>query len=152
MHVRRSFTRIASLAVFLGLLFPGVGGAEAPATAGTLEIVVHGTERGGVLNWAVFDSAAGYDDEDALRGGRTPAGGPATKLSLGTLEPGRYAVSIFLDVDEDGEFDSNFVGMPTEPFGFSNDAKMRFGKPGFDAASFDLGPDGIQMEVHLIQL
>lgn len=52
------------------------------------------------------------------------------------LPAGNYAVSVMHDENENGELDSNFVGIPTEGFGFSNDAKAMFGPPSYDKCVF----------------
>ena len=48
----------------------------------------------------------------------------------------RYAVAAFQDENGDGILNSNVVGMPTENYGFSNDARGLFGPPDFDDAAF----------------
>jgi uncharacterized protein (DUF2141 family) len=40
------------------------------------------------------------------------------------------------DEDSDGELDRDLIGIPTEGYAFSNDAREPFGPPSFDAASF----------------
>lgn len=50
------------------------------------------------------------------------------------LAPGSYAVSVFHDANGDGEFNRNFVGMPTEGFGFSRNPDVRTGPPKFGDA------------------
>jgi uncharacterized protein (DUF2141 family) len=51
------------------------------------------------------------------------------------LPPGKYGVSVIHDENENGELDSNMIGMPKEGFGFANDAMGTFGPPGFEKAS-----------------
>ena len=48
---------------------------------------------------------------------------------------GMTAYTIVLALRANGELDTNFIGLPKEGFGFSNDAMGRMGPPGFDAAS-----------------
>lgn len=55
------------------------------------------------------------------------------KLDLPT---GTYAITIFHDLNENSDLDTNAIGIPTEPFGFSNDPKLLFGPPSFSKASF----------------
>jgi uncharacterized protein (DUF2141 family) len=57
-------------------------------------------------------------------------------LQFENLPAGDYAVSVMHDENENGELDSNFVGIPTEGFGFSNDAKAMFGPPSYDKCVF----------------
>lgn len=45
------------------------------------------------------------------------------------LPSGPYAVRVFHDINANGELDKNLMGMPTEPYGFSNDARATFGSP-----------------------
>lgn len=47
------------------------------------------------------------------------------------LTPGFYALSVFHDENGNDKLDSNFMGIPSEPFGFSNDARGMFGPPLF---------------------
>ncbi len=52
------------------------------------------------------------------------------------LRPGTYAVSVFHDENSNGKLDTNFMGIPREGVGASNNAKGHFGPPKFDAAAF----------------
>jgi uncharacterized protein (DUF2141 family) len=53
------------------------------------------------------------------------------------IPAGTYAVSAFHDANLNGILDKNMIGIPTEGFGFSNDAMGMFGPPDFEKASFD---------------
>jgi ABC-type glutathione transport system ATPase component len=45
------------------------------------------------------------------------------------LAPGTYAVSAYQDLNGNQRLDANMVGMPTEPYGFSRDAKASSARP-----------------------
>lgn len=51
---------------------------------------------------------------------------------------GTYAMVAFQDIDKNKQLKSNFVGFPTEPIGFSRDAKIKFGPPDFDDAKVEI--------------
>ena len=51
------------------------------------------------------------------------------------LPHGTYALSVYQDVNGNGELDTNFMGIPKEPIAFGNNFKP-FGKPKFEDASF----------------
>jgi uncharacterized protein (DUF2141 family) len=69
-------------------------------------------------------------------------------VSIANLPPGTYAVSLFHDLDGDAEMDTNFVGFPKEPFGFS--APMgSFGPPGFDEAAIEFSGENTRVEIEL---
>jgi uncharacterized protein (DUF2141 family) len=58
------------------------------------------------------------------------------------LSEGTYAISIFHDVNADSVLNKNFMGIPKEPYGFSNNAKGTFGPPSYEDASFILKNTG----------
>jgi len=47
-----------------------------------------------------------------------------------------YSVSVYYDLDENGELNTGFLGIPSEPVGFSNNAKGSFGPPSFEDTKF----------------
>ena len=47
-----------------------------------------------------------------------------------------YAVSVVYDEDGNGKLNTGFLGIPSDPVGFSNNAKGTFGPPSFYKASF----------------
>lgn len=55
------------------------------------------------------------------------------------IPPGVYAVQAFQDSNDNMEIDRNFLGLPTEGIGFSNDAPFRFGPPRFADAAVRIG-------------
>ena len=62
-------------------------------------------------------------------------------VTFNDLAEGEYAVSLFIDENSNNKLDTNAVGMPIEPYAFSNDASGSFGPPSFDKAKFALGKD-----------
>jgi len=48
-----------------------------------------------------------------------------------------YALGLFHDVNDNGEFDLNWLGLPTEPWAFSGQPKTRLRLPYFHEVSFD---------------
>jgi uncharacterized protein (DUF2141 family) len=54
------------------------------------------------------------------------------------LKPGDYAVSVIHDENENGELDSNMMGIPKEGFAFGNNAMGMFGPPSFDKVKITL--------------
>lgn len=67
------------------------------------------------------------------------------------LPYGTYVVSLFHDLDTNDKLNTNWIGMPKEPFGFSNDARGRMGPPKFEDASFTVKKD-LEIVVTLIEL
>ncbi len=55
-----------------------------------------------------------------------------------SLVPGIYAVSLFHDENNNQKMDTNFFGIPKEPYGTSNDAKGFMGPPKYEDAKFTI--------------
>jgi len=49
-----------------------------------------------------------------------------------------YTIAIFHDVNGNGELDTNLFGVPKEPYGFSNNARSKWGPPKYEIAKFEL--------------
>ena len=58
------------------------------------------------------------------------------------LTPGEWAVALTQDLNNNDKLDKNFLGIPTEPFAFSNNVKPRFAAPKFDECKFTVSSPG----------
>jgi len=123
-----------------------------PALAGELHLTLTGCPAGANLRLALHDTPALFaSDNSGERGVRrlTTVSTGTTSLSLASLPPGRYALSSYCDLNGDGRLGTNFVGMPTEPYGFSRNARSRFGRPDFADAAFSVGDEPMRMAIDL---
>ena len=87
-----------------------------------------------------------------LQGTRTAVTDSTGTFRFPTLPPGTYAIKMFQDVNRNETFDFNWLGIPSERYGFSNNAKpdwMRMSPPGFDAAKITLKPGANWTEIWL---
>ena len=62
----------------------------------------------------------------------------AAQVTFTNLPKGEYAISTFHDIDGDGELGSNALGIPNEPYAFSNNAKGLFGPASFKDSKFEV--------------
>ena len=60
---------------------------------------------------------------------------------------GAYAVSVLHDENRNGGMDTNWVGMPKEGYGVSNDARASFGPPEFNDAMFSLEVKKVRLHI-----
>ena len=67
----------------------------------------------------------------------TVPAGEKVELHFTGVKPGRYAVALLHDENNNGKADRALGMMPKEGFGFSRDAPVRMGPPSFDSAAFD---------------
>jgi uncharacterized protein (DUF2141 family) len=108
--------------------------------ADTLTVVIENVEASeGKIMLQVLSGAAEFEaDELATVALMQSAQVGEFSFSTSNLPPGDYAVRIFHDRNGNGEMDSNFVGMPSEPWAFSNNATGNFGPPDWQAVQFSL--------------
>ena len=71
------------------------------------------------------------------------------EIALPELPAGTYAISCFHDVNGNGKLDTNFLGIPTEPYGFSNNARPKFRAPNWEEAKFDWQPGAEMLRIRL---
>jgi uncharacterized protein (DUF2141 family) len=64
---------------------------------------------------------------------REPAKPGVVELRVRNVKPGAYSIAVFHDTNGNGKLDRSFIGLPNEPYGFSNDVGRR-GPPSFAAA------------------
>ena len=137
----------------LPMLVLAILAVHAPVLAGELAIDVTGirSSDGRVLLALHQERAdAAFPDERGAVAGVWIAAVPGTfRLVFPDLEEGRYAVSAMHDEDGDGVLDANLLGVPTEGYGFSNDASGFMGPPDFSDALVVVGDEPIHAVINL---
>lgn len=122
--------------------------AAAPES-GVLTIDVGNVRVGtGVVHVDVCPEAK-FLKEDCPWSGNARARVGETRVTVGNLPAGRYAVQAFLDENGNGKVDRGFLGIPKEGVGFSNDAKIRLGPPKFADAEFAFDGTGRTIRLNL---
>ena len=62
---------------------------------------------------------------------------------------GSYALAVYHDRNNNGKLDRNLVGIPLEPYGFSNNARGILGPPSFEDARFQVTGSKVRIEVQV---
>ena len=86
----------------------------------------------------VYKDGIGYPEEvdKAVRRAKLTITNKTATVSFVGLASGNYAIAILHDENDDGKMNSNFLGLPKEGYGFSNNVMGSFGPPSFSKASF----------------
>lgn len=103
-----------------------------------LDLKVDVADAKGTIYVALFSDKEGYDEDASSASGAAEVKGEQVAFTFKDLQPGRYAVKAFQDMNGDGELNTSAIGIPTEPFAFSNNAPAGFGPPSFEKAAFQL--------------
>jgi uncharacterized protein (DUF2141 family) len=136
-----------------------------PAGAGELRVTVEGirSAQGTILiglydNRESFEKALEASDQEGFLNDPDRFAAVALRANaamrstvvFSNLEPGAYAAVAFHDENGNGKLDRNFLGIPAEPYGFSNNAKGILGPPTFDDAVMLLGDGDNAVRIKLI--
>lgn len=95
-------------------------------------------DQAGILHAALYRAADGFTDQDkAVYKIKQDTAKEGSQMIVRNLPPGQYAIKAFLDLNRNGQLDKNLLGMPKEPYGYSNNARAQFGPPSVGAATFE---------------
>jgi len=107
----------------------------------SIKVVVKGIKpvKGnvGILIFTAKDGFPG-DERKAFKQSVIPVESNQVEQVYHDLPPGKYAVAIIHDANGNRKLDTNFMGIPKEGYGVSNNIVNMFGPPGFEESSFVL--------------
>ena len=95
------------------------------------------------------DSSRFLAKRGSLYVGRVPARAPRTSVCIYLPSTGVYALGVYQDEDSDRKYDRTSVGLPAEPYGFSNDPAVFLGMPRFSSVRLSVPRDNMRTSVTL---
>jgi uncharacterized protein (DUF2141 family) len=107
---------------------------------GSLKVVVHNIKsKTGQIGFYLFNSEDGFPGhtEKAILSGFVKISGNTVEYTFPIESKGTYAVYVFHDEDNNKKLNANFIGMPKEGIGVSNNAKGHFGPPKYNDAKIN---------------
>ncbi len=126
------------------------GYAQESKTKVSVEVSQVKTKKG-ELFIAFFKPGSKFPEQDGRYEGKVVAlGDKETILVDFEILPGEYAVAIFQDLNKNKKLDRNAIGIPKEPFGFSNNVKPKFSSPKFEECKFLIGTEPIKLKIDLL--
>jgi uncharacterized protein (DUF2141 family) len=106
----------------------------------------------GAVACALFESAEGFPKEFlrfATNLMMVKVRATKATCNFEDISPGTYAIAAIHDENRDGKLETNWIGLPNEGYGFSNNAKGSLGPPSFEAASFSYNGQGLNITITL---
>jgi uncharacterized protein (DUF2141 family) len=145
--------RAVGLAAALVGAFSALAQTAGPAPAeNIINVEISGLRNDkGQMLCALFSSAEAFPKkpERAVARLTSRISGRQAACDFTGVAPGTYAVSVVHDENSNGKLDRNFIGMPREGVGASNDAKGHMGPPKFSAASFAYQGGRLDLKIHV---
>ncbi len=111
----------------------------------SVRVQIHGVRNtNGDIACAIFNAAEGYPEEStkAYKFTRMTSPGNSAICQFHDIPPGTYAVAVFHDENANGKLDKNFLGIPREGYGASNNVRPKMSAPAFKDAAFSVKAGG----------
>ncbi len=132
----------------------GLAALSLPSTAAEVvaRVTVTGPKAGaGRVGCSLFANAKGFPmDSSGARAVWHPAGSGQVECRFADVADGTYAIAVSHDLNGNGVVDTNFMGIPTEAWGVSNNVRPKLRAPKFDEAAFRVS-DGrdVQLDIRV---
>ncbi|MDX1927955.1 MAG: DUF2141 domain-containing protein [Pirellulaceae bacterium] len=109
--------------------------SDAPQSQPAARLVISGVRPGrGNVKVAIFTDASSFPQPtSAIQTLELAAANTTLETTLPSLA--QFAIAVYQDINADGELNRNRLGVPVEPFAFSNNAMGNRGPPSFDQAA-----------------
>ena len=121
--------------------------------ASELVINLSDQKKAGTLMLAIYNNAEAFEGS-VIKEKRSEVGvfkglelylEPKDSMQLSIEIPdGEYAIAFFIDANGNKKLDKNFLGIPKEQFGFSNNAMGTLSAPSFEQAKFRVAGNTVQ--------
>jgi len=141
------------LALFAILMFANLPDTFAQTPCPGIHVDILGIRNStGTVDCALFDSPDGFPNEFlhfATNVMVIKIRATKARCDFEDIPPGTYALAVIHDENMNGKLETRWPGIPTEGYGFSNDAKGFLGAPSFPAASFQYDGQNLDLTISL---
>ena len=142
---------VVFFAVLVFANLPAIAFAQTSCPGIHVKILNIRNSTGGVA-CALFESSVGFPTEflhSATNIMIIKVRDTQARCDFEDIPPGTYSLAVIHDENMNGKLDTNWLGVPTEGYGFSNDAKALLGAPSFSAASFPYDGRNLDLTISL---
>lgn len=147
-HLKKSKLTAKSIVVVLAMctLF----GFTPKVESNTVKLKLNGIKENGTLYISMCSEASQWTDDGIYSFDFKVDKLGSQTFELNNIQSGDYAIALYLDVNGNKELDTNFFGIPKEPYAFSNNIKPKFSTPDFDECRFSISTDNEIVSITLI--
>lgn len=148
-HMAVRCVALSAVVVFANLPATTVAGSSCPGIHVKILDIRNST---GSAACALFESSEGFPNKFlryATNIAMIKIRNTEARCHFLNIPPGTYALAVIHDENMDGELATNWLGVPKEGYGFSNDAKAMMSAPSFEDASFPYEGKTLDMTITL---
>ena len=117
----------------------------------SLILQIEEVEENGTLYVSFCANSEEWTDNGAYNFELDASKGQSNQFKIETLPKGTYAIALFQDLNNNGKLDTNLLGIPKEPYAFSNNVKPVFSAPKFQQCSFEFTEENQLISISLIK-
>jgi uncharacterized protein (DUF2141 family) len=145
---RKTFAYIILL-LSVGLSFSPPVFAQ-PSGRATVIVKITGlhSEKGQV-KIAVFNSSETWLGDHPVYKSTIDVEGQAVVWKINDVAYGDYGIAVFHDENKNGKMDKNFLGIPQEAYGFSNNMRVALGPPKWEKSKFVVKGPTIEVSIEV---
>ena len=139
--------KIVSLIICLFVIIS----AKSQTYSGTIEIEVTDInfKKAGFLWIGLYNSKESFGKLDkAIQMQYVPVKNQPITINFINVKYGTYSVNVFHDENSNKDIDKNFIGIPKEGYGFSNNPDF-FGPPNFEKTKFSFSKPIQKMKIKM---
>ena len=146
--IKSSMVIVLLLTLTASFASAGEAGTNSKQT-GQLQVTILGLENDkGKVMVGLFASKEDYTSDKApFKGCSVEIRGGKAECTFAGIPYGTYAIKAFHDKNGNGKLDKNFMGIPNEPYGFSNNVRAEFGPAKWEDAKFTINAKNMSMEI-----
>jgi uncharacterized protein (DUF2141 family) len=100
---------------------------------------------------AVYDNSEDFEQQGKVVYGKviTDFSTSQKSIEISGLSDGQYAIAVYQDLNNNQKLDKTLVGIPKEPYAFSNNPTVKWNPPTFAASKFQLQEGDLPIEIRL---
>lgn len=140
---------VLALLVLILAEVPAHAGSHDASSFGDLELAIVGLENNyGTVQIALHEATGGKLFEgEPFRKASVEIDSQRSRCAFERIPFGDYGVRVYHDTNGNGKLDKNFIGIPKEAYGFSNNARGTFGPPKDEEVRFPFREVIVRMEI-----
>lgn len=137
-----------SILLLTSLLFFGF----AESHAQTINLKISNLKSAAILRIAFYKKENKFPDEGKFAFGKEvkPSKTGEVTLTFTDIPVGEYALALYQDSNGNKKLDTNIVGYPKEPFGFSQNIKPKFSAPTYEECKIIFNANNTTFSIKLI--
>lgn len=138
--------------LIFSFIFLGLSALSFSIPPASLHVQIHDVRSdSGKILVLVFKNEDGFPDQvkKAFKQLVLESKKGKVEFRLDHIPAGKYAITVLHDEDDNGIMTTNFVGLPEEKYGFSNNPKIYFGPPSFGKSAVQVGSESKTIQINL---